>query len=281
MNPIIPSFLRTLPLATAAAGLCLATAAADTPVFEIGAFDNANGDFEQESDAYNNAQYYFAPGDYSEVTGGSGPGTLFEGPGSETLQDGPTNVEWPATQDGFPRAVVPGRPVLDVFFQLTAAQAASSALLLETKLFGLGGNSSHDIAFYLNNVAISRILRVRGDTPVKLWIPSNIPGMAFHEGGNVLTIRRTAGGPVTAGGADNPWIQFDALKLTANVTAPTELIWQVGTFDNNQADFEQERDDFNNPQFYVMPGDYSGLKGAAGQGGNFAGPDAEIWKDAD
>ncbi|MES2707618.1 MAG: hypothetical protein V4726_13570 [Verrucomicrobiota bacterium] len=262
-----------------AAGLCLATASADSVVFEIGAFDNGNADFEQETDAYNNAQYYSEPGDYSATVGGSGMGMEFTGPGAEILQDGATAADWLLSNEGFPRAVVPGRPVLDVFFQLTAAEAASNALLFETKLFGLGANSSHDVAFYLNNVAISRILRVRGETPVKLYIPANIPGMAFHEGPNVLTIRRTGGGPVVAGGGDNPWIQFDALKLTANVTSPTELLWQVGTFDGNQADFEQERDDYNNPQFYAMAGDYSALAGAAGPGGNFAGPDAEIWKD--
>ncbi|RYD30878.1 MAG: hypothetical protein EOP86_19075, partial [Verrucomicrobiaceae bacterium] len=64
MNPIIPSFLRTLPRA-AAAGLCMTTAAADTPVFEIGVFDDSSAEFEAESDSFNNAQYYFAPGDYS------------------------------------------------------------------------------------------------------------------------------------------------------------------------------------------------------------------------
>lgn len=284
--PLLPTF-RLL----AFSSLLAASAPAQSVVFEIGTFDNANADFEQESDQYNNAQYYAEAGDYSATTGGSGPGTDWVGPEPEILQDGPGGLEdpedpsspqvWARTNDGFPRALVPGRPVLDIFFQLTAAEAESKALLFETKLFGLGANSSHDVAIYLNGVAIERKLRVRGDTPWNVYIPSNLPGMVFHEGANVLTIRRTGGGPVTPDGGDNPWIQFDALKLTANVTAPTELIWQVGTFDNSQADFEQESDAYNNPQFYVMPGDYSGVTGLAGQGGNFPGTEGEIWKDPD
>lgn len=283
--PQLPAF-RMLALASL---LTAATAQADSVLFTIGAFDGGNADFEQESDAYNNAQFYTEPGDYSTVTGGSGPGTEWVGPGSEILQDGPGGLVdpldpesgqvWAVTPDGFPRALVPGRPVLDIFFQMTAAEAESKALLLETKLFGLGGNSSHDVAVYLNGVAVERKLRVRGDTPWNVYIPANLPGMVFHEGPNVLTLRRTGGGPVIVDGGDNPWIQFDAVKLSANVTPPTELLWQIGTFDNNQADFEQERDDYNNPQFYVMPGDYSGVTGLAGKGGNFPGTEGEIWKD--
>lgn len=278
-------------LAVLTAGLPAPARAAESVVFEIGAFDNANGDFEQETDAYNNPQYYTGPGDYSLTSGGSGLGIDFAGPGAEILQDGPGGLVdpndpdsgqvWALSTEGFPRAVVPGRPVLDLFFQLTADEVNSSALLFETTLFGLGANSSHDITFYLNNVAFARRIRVRETTPLQLFIPHNIPGMVFHEGPNVLTVRRTGGGLVDPLGVDNPWIQFDALKLTAGVTAPSELIMQVGYFDGSQADFEQERDDYNNPQFYAVPGDYSAVRGMAGQGGNFAGTEPEIWKDPD
>lgn len=296
------SYFQYLPspmkLLTTFASLAVLTAvlpapvrAAESVVFEIGAIDNSNADFEQETDAYNNPRYYTGPGDYSLTSGGSGPGIDYPGPGAEILQDGPVGLVdpndpgsgqvWALSNEGFPRAVVPGRPVVDVFFQLTAEEVNSSALLFETTLFGLGANSSHDLTFYLNNVAFARRVRVRGTTPLQLYIPHNIPGMVFQEGPNVLTIRRTGGGLVDPLGVDNPWIQFDALKLTAGVTDPAELILQVGYFDNTQADFEQERDDYNNPQFYAVPGDYSAIRGMAGPGGNFTGADAEIWKDPD
>ncbi|MES2466483.1 MAG: hypothetical protein V4675_04215 [Verrucomicrobiota bacterium] len=280
----------TLALISLTMGLAAARLQADSQVFQIGLFDGQNGDFEQESDAYNTPGYYTEPGDYSATQGNYGFGEDYPGPGAEILQDGPNGTvdpgdpgsahNWSLSPNGFPRALAPGRPVLDVFFQLSATEAASGALLLETDLFGLGANSFHDLIFYINNVPFHRQLNVRGTTPLKLTIPRNQPGVLFNTGANVLSVRRSGGGLVDAAGPNNPWIQFDALRLTAEVAAPQELIWQIGSPDNGTAEFEQESGAFNNPQYYLAAGDYSTVRGQAGLGGSHAGPDAEIWQDA-
>lgn len=281
---------RTLFLPLLCLGLSPLPLLAASQVFQIGSFDGQNGDFEQENNLYNTPLYYAHPGDYTTLQGNYGFGENFAGPGAEILQDGPNGTvdpgdpgsahNWSISLEGFPRALTGGRPVLDVFFQLNASGAASTALLLEADLFGLGANSFHDLTFYLNNVPFYRQLGIRGNTPLKLYIPKNQPGIVFHEGANVLSVRRTGGGLVDPAGVNNQWIQFDALRLTAEVTSPVELIWQIGYFDNNTAEFEQELNSNNNPQYYTGAGDYSGVAGKAGKGSVYAGPDAEIWKDA-
>lgn len=249
---------------------------AESVVFEIGMFDGNQAEFEQESGLYNDAHYYWEAGDYLETMGRSGGGTIYEEAGPEILQDGPTAETWADTLDGFPRALVPGRPIIDIFFQMTSAEAESGALLFETELMGLGGGSSHDVVFYLNNVPVHRVTDVRENRSVKFYItPARFPDLPFIAGSNVFSAQRTGGG------ADNPWIQFDALRLTAGVTAPPEeQIWQIGYFDNNQADFEQETDAFNDPRYYTMAGDYSEVTGLSGSGIVWEGPDPEIWQDA-
>ncbi len=262
---------------------------AEAMVFGIGSFDGQNADFEQESNLYNTPQYYAEPGDYTAIQGNFGFGENFAGPGAELWQDGPNGTvdpgdpgsahNWSVSLDGFPRALTGGRPVVDIFFQLGETEAASAALLLEADLFALGANSSHDLTFYFNNVPFYRQLGIRANTPLKLYVAKNQPGIFFNSGGNVLSVRRTGGGLVDPLGPNSQWIQFDALRLTAEVTAPTELIWQIGYFNNATTEFEQEQNIYNNPQYFAAAGDYSGVQGKAGRGGVHAGPDPEIWKD--
>lgn len=273
-------------LASLAAALALgATCHAESLVFEIGTFDGSQAEFEQENNAYNDHQFYYEPGDYSGTPGNERAGSDYvygyEVTEPEILSDGPLVGDehpWADTLDGFPRALVPGRPVIDIFFQLTESEAASSAMKFETVLMWLGEGSSHDVTFYINNVPFYRLIDVRRDTPVEVYIPRNLPvpdghpGL-FQVGPNCLSIRRTGGG------SQNPWIQFDALRLTAEVTAPTELIWQAGWFDNSAAEFEAEWDAYTDPRFHMMPGDYTDTVGRASRGVLFEGPGGEIWQD--
>lgn len=174
-------------------------------VFQIGTPDNNQAEFEQESDSFNNPQYYVHNGNYTSVIGKAGAGSNWIS-GQEILSDG-TSEEWGKTLDGFPRALVPGRPVIDIFFQLDAAQAASSALLFETALIWPGVGSSHDLTFYLNDKPFFTVDNVTVDTPVSVLVPQD--GFDFNVGGNVLSLVRD-------GGSDtNPWIQFDYVRLTA------------------------------------------------------------------
>ncbi len=199
-----------------AGGLLSAPAFAATPIFQIGLVDNSQAEFEQESDTFNNPQYYIHEGDYGSIIGQSGAGGTWTGP-QEILADGPTAAEWPTTPNGFPRALVPGRPVIDIFFQLSTVQALSPALQFETLLFSLGGGSSHDVTFYLNGTPFFTQDAIIGDTPVNVEIPREGGGFTFNDGGNVISLVRDGGG------VDSPWIQFDYVNLNA-VPEPS-LAW--------------------------------------------------------
>lgn len=196
--------LRPLPLAIAAS-LCLAAPVpAVTTVFEIGVFGNSptQAEFEQESDAFNDPAFYYEPGDYTAVVGKAGPGIIATQ--AEILADGPTSAEWGNSLAGFPRALVPGRPIIDIFFQLTEEEAQAPWLQFETLLTDLGGDSSHDVTFFLNDVPFFTQDGITASLPVNVSIPSG-----YVAGPNVISLVRDGGGDT------NPWIQFDALRLTA------------------------------------------------------------------
>lgn len=281
----------TLPISRIlAAVLFAAPAIAQVPLFTIGEFDGSQAEFEQESDAYNDAQYYVMPGDYSEVIGASGPGMEWFGPGPELLQDGPTADEWGISNEGFPRAVVPGRPVIDIFFQLTEEQAQADYLIFRTTMFWLGENSSHNIVYLLNGAPFHVAPFVEGETPVEVAIPREgvvAPGWGapFVAGGNVLSIVREGGGPVDPEGVNNPWLQFDAVELSVATSPPVEpvglyrTVFLIGQFNGTQTEFEQEANAYNDPQYYTGPGDYSAAEGMSGPGMIWDGPDAEILQD--
>lgn len=190
-------------LLAAAFGLTTLISPAATLVFQIGADDNNQAEFEQEADAFNNPQYYMHNGDYTSIIGKAGAGGVWNA-GQEILSDGADSA---ATTDGFPRALVPSRPVIDIFFQLDASAAASPALQFETTLFWLGADSVHDVTFYLNDTPFFTQDGIAGDTPISVLIPQG--GPAFNVGSNVLSLVRD-GGLET-----NPWIQIDYVRLTA------------------------------------------------------------------
>ncbi len=272
-------------------------------IWQVGWFDEANADFEQESDAFNDPQFHVAPGDYAGIRGKGGPGRLFEGPDPEIWQDGPEGPldpendpegpsVWSLTRDGFPRALVPGRPSVDIYFRLTAEQAQQDYLALHTILFGLGPNSSHDVGAYLNGTPIAFGTGITAPLQVEVLIPRlgvRAPGFgpAFHEGYNVLSLVRTGGGPVDPDGVEmGPWIQFDAVALTTalppaepDVVAAYRTVFSIGYEDSRVAEFEQESGAFNDPQYYAAAGDYSAIEGKAGVGGVWEGEGAEIWQD--
>lgn len=191
-----------------AAGLFPFAAFAATPIFQIGNVDGNQAEFEQESDTFNNPQYYIHAADYAAVIGQAGAGGNWTGP-QEILADGPGADTWANSLNGFPRALVPGRPVIDIFFQLSTVEALSPALQFDTLLFGLGGGSSHDVTFYLNGVSFFTQDGIVGDTPVDVLLPRTGGGFTFNEGGNVISLVRDGGG------AESPWIQFDYVILNA------------------------------------------------------------------
>lgn len=206
-----------LPLLAAALVMVPLHSEAATTVFQIGVEDNNQAEFEQESDAYNNAQYYVHAGNYTAVAGKAGNGGVWSG-AQEILSDGPTAAEWSATPDGFPRALVPGRPVIDIYFQMSAVIAQSPSLQFETKLFGLGGNSVHDVTIFLNGAPIFTQTGIAAEVPVSVSLPKS--GFTYNEGGNVISFQRT-GGIET-----NPWIQLDFVRLNA-IPEPSAALLSV------------------------------------------------------
>lgn len=179
---------------------------AATTIFQIGVVDNSQAEFEQEADAYNNPQFYVHTGNYSAVVGRAGNGANWTG-GPEILSNGPTAAEWDDTLDGFPRALVPGRPVIDIFFQMSAVIAQSPSLQFDTKFIGQGGGSSHNVSILLNGTTIFTQSNILTDVPVSVSLPK--ANFTYNEGGNVISFVRD-------GGTDtNPWIQLDFVRLDA------------------------------------------------------------------
>lgn len=208
-------------LILAAGSVFCAKASAATQLFQIGTFDNTQLEFEQESGAYNDPQYYYEAGNYSTIVAQSisGAAVNYAG-GQEILLTTPLNDP---ELLGMPRALVPDRPVVDIFFQMDATEASSTSLEFTTTLMALGNNgsgevgyvgSSHNLTFYLNGQAFhsdtysTTLFADREKAfPVSVSIPfGSIP---FNTGSNVLSVQRTGGSPNT------PWIQFDALSLNA------------------------------------------------------------------
>ena len=174
-------------------------------VFQIGTFNNANTEFEQESSVWNNAQFYAHAGNYTTVTGLTGVGTTAATP--ERLADGTDNTTWGNTTEGFRRALTSGLPTQDIFFQLTALEAASDTLIFKTRLIGPGTGSSHNLAFSFNNQIFWTQSNVIADTgEFSIVLPKT--SFTFNTGGNVISLQRTGGGTTS------PWISFDAVSLT-------------------------------------------------------------------
>jgi len=161
-------------------------------------------EFEQEGGGRNNPQFYFDAGDYTSVVGQSGAGANV----TEAEQ-----FRNDSSVEGFPRALVPGVPNVDIFFQLDEFEAAQRAVHFQADLFALGGGSSHDLAFYLNGQQFYSLSNVTGNRLVDLIFEPTV----LNEGGNVLSIARTGGG------STSPWIQFDYIGLEYVVPEPASL----------------------------------------------------------
>jgi MYXO-CTERM domain-containing protein len=175
---------------------CLPCSAAVVTLFQIGTFNGNQSEFEAEGSG-NNAQFYVHAGDYTSITNApSGPGLNVSSP-EPISADG---------IDGFPRALTQSRPLIDIFFQLTAEQVASPYLIFQTSLIQLGADSSHNMEFLFNGTSIWSQSNITSSTGMlTLEIPAS--DFTFNEGGNVITLRRTGGS-----GASQ-WIQFDAVLL--------------------------------------------------------------------
>jgi hypothetical protein len=160
----------------------------------IGTDNNSQADFETESGAGDN--YYLENGDYTSVGG------IVWTQGREPLIV-TTNV---GDYDGFERALVPGDPTENIFFQLNAAQVTPSAQLRFTvDFFSLGATSSHDLEIRLNGTLLRTLPAVTAPrTEVITGSPS---ALGAQLGPNKLTVTRTGGS------ATNPFIQFDYLRL--------------------------------------------------------------------
>jgi hypothetical protein len=167
-------------------------------IVSIGTPDNSQSEFEQENNALNDPDFYYHPGDYTAVTGTTGPGTV----ASEA--EGWTDNA--SATGGFPRALVMTRPTHNIFFQMTAQQAAMPQLRYVTRLITLGAGSVHNLEFQMNGVTFHTLTGVAAATPVDVTFPTAlVNGVA---GGNVLSVIRTGGGT----GASE-WIQFDSVEL--------------------------------------------------------------------
>lgn len=164
-------------------------------IFAIGADDNTNADFEQEGNDRNDAQFYVHAGDYTNVNGSTGAGALAVRP----------ELEFAASvTEGLPRALVPTRPKLDLFFQLTPEEAAAQMLRFEADLFNLAGGSSHDLRFSINGVTLGELTGVTANRLATFDFLTSL----VNPGENVLSIERIGGS------GTNEWIQFDYLQLS-------------------------------------------------------------------
>lgn len=182
-------------------------------IFSLGANDNSQADFELEGDARNDAKFYVHAGNYSTVNGSTGAGADVLLP--EFVQDG-------SATDGLPRALVPSRPKLDLFFQLTPEEAAAEKLRFEADLFSLGGGSSHDLVFSINGVTLGTFLNVTAAQLASFeFFPADVNALA---GSNVISIERI-GGSTT-----NSYIQFDYLQLSTVPEPSSAVLLALGAF---------------------------------------------------
>jgi len=182
----------------------LATPGWAATVWFIGVDNNSNSDMEQEGSPRNDPQFYVDAGDYTGVTGITGPGGVATAP--EPLID-PTIL-------GMPRALTSGFNKLDLFYQMDEVEGSlDSTFRFKADLIALGGGSSHDLAFYFNGQLFHSLSNITTNHMVDVLIdPAQV-----NVGGNVLSIQRTGGGTTS------PWIQFDYLSLDYAAPEPASL----------------------------------------------------------
>ncbi|MBN8712290.1 MAG: hypothetical protein BGO12_14405 [Verrucomicrobia bacterium 61-8] len=192
---------------------------AEQAIFEIGTFNGNNIEFEQEGNNRNNEKFYAAPGDYTQVIGKSGAGSVSSG--VEPLQKGEIFANGPEVEgtdpshtQGFPRSlngvVSSPRPVIDIFFQLDADQAKARKLIFNTAFVRLGTGSTHDVEFYLDGKPFGSRNGITADEEVKIEIPAG-GGFQFSEGPHVISLVRT--NPLSDP-STQPWLGIDAVSLS-------------------------------------------------------------------
>ena len=199
----------TLLLFSVAVVLAFAGSAAGAlfdPVWQLGNDDGDTAPFSSESYGSNTApgsaavkddDYYFA-GTYAAPTG-----TL-------AANEAVANFE---------RAMTVGDPRKRIHFPLTAAQASTASRLRVTiDLFGGGGwidgvgavagFQSHNVSVKFNGVLLGVKNAIQYDTTLVFTVPA--ASVNAVTGDNVLLVERT-------GGSANAYLQFDYLKLEADV----------------------------------------------------------------
>ena len=167
-------------------------------VFTIGYEDLYQSEFEHEGGTRNDPNFYFDAGDYSEVSGLDGAGLN---------RSTPEPFQSETDSEGFPRALVPSRPTVNIFFQLSAEEQARGRLRFRTRLQWLGSGSVHDMEFLMNGVSVQTLNGVSANTDVDFQFDA--AAVQAVDGNNVFSVRQN-----NVTGA-SPWIQFDFLELQA------------------------------------------------------------------
>ena len=184
-------------------GLLAAPAWAGT-VWVIGSDNNSTSEFEQEGGGRNDGQFYRDAGDYTLITGLTGPGLAVASP--EPYID-PSIL-------GMPRALTSGFTKLDIFYQMDEVEGSvDNTFRFKADLFSLGTGSSHNLAFFFNGQQFHSLTNIASNRLVDVLIDPD----QVNVGANVLSIQRTGGGTTS------PWIQFDYLSLDYAAPEPASL----------------------------------------------------------
>ncbi len=174
-------------------------------VWFVGVDNGNNSDMEQEGSPRNDPQFYVDAGDYTGVTGITGPGSVAAAP--EPLKDDTSIL-------GMPRALTSGFNKLDIFYQMDEVESSLDSIFrFKADLIQLGSGSSHDLAFFFNGQQFYSLSNITTSHMVDVLIDPAV----VNVGGNVLSIQRTGGGTTS------PWIQFDYLSLDYTVPEPASL----------------------------------------------------------
>ena len=137
---------RALPCLASLLLLASGAQAAFAPTWTVGVDNGNQSEFEVEGSAGDH--FYLENGNYSSLGG------LVWTRGREPDIVAVNEADW----DGFERALVPADPSIHIYFQLNASQASAPAQLRFTiDLIQLGGGSSHDLEFRLNEIGRAHV----------------------------------------------------------------------------------------------------------------------------